>query len=92
VHHTQVHDRTDISRAKDVLRLTAADVDLVMDDVLGLTVEAPPIDPDHLPFAMQLAREQLAHATTDARDHDGATLDVRSLRLDADRSLSRPVA
>jgi hypothetical protein len=57
VHDAQVHHRANAARAEDVLRFTAPDIDLVMHDVRGHTIEAPAIDADHRHVAMQTPRE-----------------------------------
>jgi hypothetical protein len=81
VHHAEVNDRADPADAKDVLRLAATHVDLVMHDVVGLALEATTVDTDHRHLPMQSTREQLTHASADARDHHRTEIGIRTARI-----------
>src|SRR5262249_39783751 len=72
LHDTEVHDGVDVAAAEDVLQFFAADVDLFVDDVLRLVRKGSAVDADHLPLAMERAREPLAEAAADAGDDDGS--------------------
>ena len=60
------------SAPEDVLRLLAADVDLLVLDVLRLVRERAPIDADHAALAMQDAHHALAEPAARARHEDRA--------------------
>ena len=59
VHHAEVNDGGDWGAAENVARLLAADVDLVVLDVLGTSLERAPIDADDAPLAVQTPRASL---------------------------------
>ena len=60
MHDAEVDDGLDVARAKDVLQLLSADVDLRVLDVLGLVGERPAVDADDASLAVEHARELLA--------------------------------
>ena len=72
VHHAEMDQRVDIAGAEHVARALAAQVDLVMLDVLGPPGHRSPIEADDPPteIVMQAARDQASETPRDAGDHD----------------------
>src|SRR6185436_6139067 len=85
VHHAEVNERVDIAGAKHVARLLAAQVDLVVLDVLGPADHRAAIEPDDLPaeLVVQAAGDDLAEPAADAGDDDLARLTRRHARARA---------
>src|SRR5690606_21733876 len=68
--HPEVHEGLHRALPEHVLRAGAAEVELVMQHVLRPVRERAPVDADDLRAAVELTREQLPEAPTDAGDDD----------------------
>ena len=63
VHGTEMNNRFDRVRAKDVLGLFASQVELAMVDVFRTPLERTPVDADNALASVQFARQQLPKPT-----------------------------
>ncbi len=83
VEDAEVDHRREPLLAEDVLRLLAADVELVVLDVLGAAVEGAAVDADDGHLAVEAARQAAAQAAADAGDEDGTLARIlgRSVRV-----------
>jgi len=72
VHDPEVHDRRRPLMAKDVFGLLPPNVELVVGNVFGLSVERPAIDTDDATATMKHAHQAPSESAAYPRDENGA--------------------